>query len=226
MVDREIRGRTVYTVAVTGDGRLRTVDGRFYKRFGRTTLLMGAEEIGARLSAQARDLTPAGEPPRDEWLERHRAAARQALAQVGLTACFEVLLGPEPRLTPNPQQLLIRHAEASMIHTWGWPMGIVLNDERRPRPTADGIVAFVPASEKDGQRSFDYWALRSDGTFYTLRSYFEDERADPRSILYFNTRIVNIAEAFLYATCTGSLARPLTSCSGCGRDTMDWRVES
>lgn len=78
-------------------------------------------------------------------------------------------------------------------------MGIVLNDDRRPRIAADGIVASVPVSDEHGQRSFDYWALRSDGTFYTLRSYFEDERHEPGTVLYFNTRIVNITEAFLYA---------------------------
>lgn len=199
IADRAFRGKTVYTVSVIGDGRLRSVDGRFYKRVGRTTLQLGAEEIRARFRAEESVSAARGQPMRDEWLERHRAAARDGLSKVGLPGCFEILLRPEPGLSPTTQQALMRHAEASMIQTFGWPMGIVLHDERRPRPATDGIFASVPVTDDDAHKSYDYWALRSDGTFYTLRSYFEDDRGEPGTALYFNTRIVNVAEAFLYA---------------------------
>jgi hypothetical protein len=45
--------------------------------------------------------------------------------------------------------------------------------------------------------SYDYWALRSSGDFYLLQSLFEDDRHD--SVLFFNTRIVRVAEAFMFA---------------------------
>lgn len=45
--------------------------------------------------------------------------------------------------------------------------------------------------------SYDYWALRLDGAFYLRQSLFEDRR-DPEAI-FFNTRIVRVAEGFQLA---------------------------
>jgi hypothetical protein len=73
------------------------------------------------------------------------------------------------------------------------------HDDYKPRPTADGIRAEVAIPEKSlsGRPSYDYWALRSNGDFYLLQSLFEDQRAE--KMLFFNTRIVRIAESLLFA---------------------------
>jgi hypothetical protein len=41
------------------------------------------------------------------------------------------------------------------------------------------------------------WELRTNGDFYSALSLFEDQRGQPDA-LFFNTRIVRIAEAFLF----------------------------
>jgi hypothetical protein len=84
------------------------------------------------------------------------------------------------------------------VHTFGWPIAVVLDrrDEYRPRPTADGIVAEIALGGDDASRTtYDYWKLFRDGRFYTLLSLFEDERR-PGSI-FFDTRINRITESLL-----------------------------
>jgi hypothetical protein len=99
------------------------------------------------------------------------------------------------------QAELMQVADMAQIHTFGWPIGVVLHnrDEFRPKPKADGIVAEINAEDRStvGARKYDYWTIRKDGSFYLLKSLFEDTR-DPNSI-FFNTRIVRITEALLYA---------------------------
>jgi hypothetical protein len=99
------------------------------------------------------------------------------------------------------QPALLRAVDESQIHTFGWPIGIVLNREpHAPHPTADGVQAEViidgsgPVS--GGRTSYDYWNLRRTGDFYFLGSLFEDERADNR--LFFDTRIVRTTELLLF----------------------------
>src|SRR6185503_541807 len=75
-----------------------------------------------------------------------------------------------PKPTINARELLdaVRAAE---IHTFGWPIGIVMEqDEWRPRPVADGIQAMLSV---EGQ-SYDFWRLRTNGDYYLLSSLFED----------------------------------------------------
>lgn len=43
----------------------------------------------------------------------------------------------------------------------------------------------------------DYWAVRKNGDFYLLQSLFEDSRE--RNALFFNTRIVRVTEALMFA---------------------------
>jgi len=100
------------------------------------------------------------------------------------------LAGPKPQLSPRQ---LLDAVQKSEIHTFGWPIGIVLQaDEYRPRPTADGILAEVSAP---GQ-SYDLWAMRGNGDYYLLKSLFEDRRV-PESV-FFDTRIVRVTEALLF----------------------------
>jgi len=65
--------------------------------------------------------------------------------------------------------------------------------EGKPRPTSQGITAEI---REDGQ-SYDYWALRRSGDFYLLQSLFEDKEEIP-NLVFFETRIVRVAEAVLY----------------------------
>lgn len=101
----------------------------------------------------------------------------------------------------NKSQIeLLNAARKSQIRTFGWPIGVVLDnrEEYKPRPVAEGIRAEIAISKSalSGRSSYDYWALHNTGDFYLLQSLFEDDR-DPHSI-FFNSRIVRVTEAFLF----------------------------
>jgi len=69
-----------------------------------------------------------------------------------------------------------------------------------PRLGADGIVAEIAIENRS---SYDYWAIRRSGDFYSLSSLSED-RQRPGHV-FFNTRIVRATEALLY--CARLLSR-------------------
>jgi hypothetical protein len=126
-----------------------------------------------------------------DWLDRHSSASRAGLSKVGLTGLMEIrhaLSPPKPNVTPSE---LLQAARQAEIHTFGWPIGVVLDTDQRPRPVSDGILAEIPAPN-----SFDYWSLRRNGDFYLLKSLFED-RYRPECILY-DTRIIRVTEALLH----------------------------
>jgi hypothetical protein len=131
----------------------------------------------------------------EEWITAQRRVALQGLSATGKQAFMEVrfaLDAPKPNKT---QRELDEAAREAQVHTFGWPIGVYLEnrDEHRPRPRADGIVAEIAIEDKS---SYDYWAIRRNGDFYFLSSLFEDRR-DPTKI-FFNTRIVRVTEALLY----------------------------
>lgn len=129
-----------------------------------------------------------------QWLEKHRAAAMKGLAQSGRPGFMEVYHFCPSLSTTKDQSDLVTLADRAAIHTFGWPIGVVLlnRQEFRPRPTNDGIVAQLQTGH-----DYDYWTLTKDGTFYTLMSFFEDERS--KAVLFFDTRIVRTAEALLHS---------------------------
>ncbi|MBC7490457.1 MAG: toll/interleukin-1 receptor domain-containing protein [Glaciimonas sp.] len=94
---------------------------------------------------------------------------------------------------------LLNAVRASEIKTFGWPIGVLLEnrDEYKPRPFGDGIRAEISIAD-DGDTSYDYWAVRKSGDFYLLQSFFEDKRA--KNALFFNTRIVRVTESLLFAS--------------------------
>jgi len=98
----------------------------------------------------------------------------------------------------NKSQIeLLNAVRASQILTFGWPIAVLLENrpEYRPRPFGDGIRADLAFA---GHRtSYDYWAVRKNGDFYLLQSFFEDSRE--RNALFFNTRIVRVTEALMFA---------------------------
>jgi hypothetical protein len=98
----------------------------------------------------------------------------------------------------QPQDALLNAARNAAIHTFGWPIGIVLDkDDKRPRPTAEGIVAEIEATHRD-MRSYDYWTLTKHGDFYSLMDLFED--GIRKKTIFFDTRIVRTTETLLYCS--------------------------
>ncbi|HEX4384870.1 MAG TPA: hypothetical protein VH083_18055 [Myxococcales bacterium] len=90
---------------------------------------------------------------------------------------------------------LLRAAEETAIHTFGWPIGLVLHRaDATPHPTEDGIEAEIGTNTIDN--SYDYWRLGSNGDYYILKSLFEDGRSE-RRVIFFDTRVVRTAEVFL-----------------------------
>ena len=111
---------------------------------------------------------------------------------------MEIVSSIPPASIKPTQAELLNGARASMINTFGWPIGVVLDvEEHRPRPTGSGIRAEVEGSGWDDEKSYDLWELRTNGDFYLLASFFEDQQGHPDE-LFFNTRIVRITEAFMY----------------------------
>jgi hypothetical protein len=141
----------------------------------------------------------AAQPPEDaDWTKELHDISLTGLAGVERGGYMEVAAQLRPPGDWGQPQLLDAVRDAQ-IHTFGWPIGITLEnrDEYRPRPTSDGIVAEIAISEDAMNRtSYDYWKLFRDGRFYTMLSLFEDERAPDR--LWFDTRINRITEALLF----------------------------
>lgn len=136
----------------------------------------------------------------DAWFEVERAAAMRGLEALKLTAGMEVRFALHSPLNKSQVELL-NAVRKSQIETFGWPIGIILDNkaEHTPRPFADGIRAEVSIA-KDAlyeRESYDYWSLRRTGDFYLLQSLFEDMRSEKQ--VFFNTRIVRATEALLFA---------------------------
>jgi hypothetical protein len=131
----------------------------------------------------------------DWFLGEHRKAIG-SFNKMSLTGQMELRSGILHPLLKSQIELLaaMKHSE---IRTFGWPIGIILEnrEEFRPRPHADGIKAEVSISERD-RTSFDYWALRSSGDFFLLQSLFEDMRR-PKAI-FVDTRIVRVTECLMF----------------------------
>lgn len=162
----------------------------------RTELTKRIKRRAAIVQSNARDVE---RPPEDsEWSSELHNKGLAALAGIERTGYMEVIAQLRPAGTWSQPALLdaVRDAE---VHTFGWPIGVTLDnrDEYRPRPTADGIVAEVAISNDGmGRTSYDLWKLFRDGRFYTILSLFEDERR-PNTI-FFDTRTVRVTEALLF----------------------------
>lgn len=138
-----------------------------------------------------------GEP----WFENERAVADKGLADIGLEGCMELRFGLHDQLSKSQLELL-NAVRKSEIHTFGWPIGVTLEnrDEFKPRPYGDGIRAEISIAKESlsGRQSYDYWAARRNGDFYLLQSLFEDMRGEKQ--IFFNTRIIRVAEALMFAS--------------------------
>jgi len=146
-----------------------------------------------RLKAAAKRITEV--KINTNWVERHRERAKKSASTQGIHTLWEIsssIGNPDINAT---QAELLSSARSSEIKTFGWPIGVMLEnrDEYRPRPTGDGIIANINIGDRE---SFDYWSWNNVGDFYLLKSIFEDRRNS--GAIFFNTRIVRTTEALLY----------------------------
>lgn len=135
------------------------------------------------------------------WFQKQKTAAQKGITQTNLSASMEVRFALEAATDKSPKQLLDA-VQNSEIKTFGWPIGVTLQsrEEYRPRPTQDGIKAEVSITrdQTSGRVSYDYWAMTRQGDFFLLQSLFEDMRGE--NLIFFNTRIVRVTEALLFAS--------------------------
>ena len=132
----------------------------------------------------------------ENWIEKHRVVAKEGLKKIEKTGFMEVCFALSEVKPNRLQRELLEAAQQAQIHTFGWPIGIVMTrEEYRPRPGTDGIVAEITIVN-DIQNTYDYWALRANGDFYLLKSLFEDEKES--GSVFFDTRIIRITETLMY----------------------------
>lgn len=137
----------------------------------------------------------------DDWFVKQAEVAATGLRKLGISGSMELRFALHDSI--NKSQLdLLNAVQQSEIQTFGWPIGVTLDnrDEFRPRPVTDGIVAEIAYQEKStslSERSYDYWALRNNGDFYLLQDLFEDQRTQNK--IFFNTRIVRVTESLMFA---------------------------
>jgi hypothetical protein len=153
--------------------------------------------------AGASGATAAGLPIlSDEWFSAQHKTATGGFTHLNigiddrLKGAMEVRFGLHNGLNKSQVELL-NAVRASQVHTFGWPIAVLLENrpECRPRPSGDGIRAELAFA--DDRHSYDYWAVRKSGDFYLLQSFFEDTRE--KNALFFNTRIVRVTEALMFA---------------------------
>jgi hypothetical protein len=134
-----------------------------------------------------------GEAPGDShWIGSHEKKASAGLKKFGRVGFMEASFRITGGLPCTSQSELVRSAERAAIHAFGWPIGIVLHNENRPKPMSEGIVAEIGGPDS----SYDYWALRTNGDFFFLGNLFEDERS--KDAIWFYTRVMRATETFLW----------------------------
>lgn len=130
------------------------------------------------------------------WIDEHRPIARKNASLKSIKTLWEITATSSRDFRDVSQVDLLAAARKSEIRTFGWPIGVSLDnrDEYRPRSTQTGILAEINIEED--RKSYDYWAWTTSGDFYLLKSLFEEERSDDS--IFFNTRIVRTTEAVMY----------------------------
>jgi len=166
-------------------------------------LVQFKDELETRVRRRMATLTPKipslVSPWDNEWISKHKEAAFSGLEQFGKSEFMEIRMTLLEDFNLNVAQGdLLTAANNAQIHTFGWPLGVILNDnEYHPKPTVDGIVAKISLEDEGRDKgSYDYWTIRKDGSFYLLKSLFEDRKP---GYIFYDTRIIRITEALLYA---------------------------
>jgi hypothetical protein len=132
-------------------------------------------------------ITLSGTPLLDEaWFANNGQAANTGLSGLNFKASLELRVGLHSPVNESQIELL-NAVRKSQIRTFGWPIGVLLEnrEQYKPRPVGDGIRAeiAVPEMELTSHPSYDYWAIRRTGDFFLLQSLFEDDR-QPNSIFF------------------------------------------
>ncbi len=129
------------------------------------------------------------------WISAQNARASADFINGGFPGALTVWFALDEKVDSNQKELM-RAAREAQLHGFGWPIGIVLEDEAsRPRPTPEGIMAQVKGSAP----SYDYWSIKKNGDFFLLKNLFEDEqRPDKPGFIFVGARIVRTAEIVLY----------------------------
>jgi len=153
------------------------------------------KRVRRRMATLPSKITSLVSPWDNEWISKHKEVALTGLEQYGKSKFMEIRMTLLEDLNLNiAQGDLLTATNNAQIYTFGWPLGIVCSDSKhRPKPTTDGIIAKI--NIEDGKH-YDYWTIRKDGSFYLLKSLFEDRQ--PGHIFY-DTRVYQITEALLYA---------------------------
>lgn len=144
-------------------------------------------------SAPAQESAPAARPAADEaWIDEKRSAAEAALKKLMAKGYMEASFFLSTPLEAIPSPRLFYAAQAAQVPGTGWPIGAVVGTgtESRPRPTPDGLVTEIVDK---ATKSYDYWSLRSDGSFYFFRNLEEE----PEYLLT-DDRVSRVAELLLY----------------------------
>ncbi|MFX0185470.1 MAG: hypothetical protein ACFE95_20495 [Candidatus Hodarchaeota archaeon] len=154
-----------------------------------------AKRIKRRMAVQAKSAEEAYETPwNQEWLSTHIEDAWHGwdrAKKMGFMDIRFALDHPKPEKSRNE---LLEATRASEIKTFGWPIApFMTRDEYKPRPRVDGIMAQILTDDL----RYVYWAINRDSDFYLLKTIFEDDIGDRKKI-FFNTRIVRVAETLLY----------------------------
>ncbi len=145
-------------------------------------------------------LTTSGEQVlEDQWFKNNYAVADKSLTKIGLKGTMELRFALHDPIGKSQIELL-NAVKKSEIRTFGWPIGVTLEnrDDCRPRPMADGIVAEIAIGDSifSERPTYDYWALRTNGDFFLIQSLFEDYRTENK--IFFNTRIVRVTESIMF----------------------------
>jgi len=138
------------------------------------------------------------------WFDNHQDKSFAKLQSIGIRGFMETkiyLLNSKLNISKT---ILNDVSKKSQIHTFGWPIAVHIEREGcYPRPDAEGITAEIVINEEYLSRAqekqkfrYDYWSLKQDGSFYLLKSLFEDVRKP--NYLFFNTRTIRITELLMY----------------------------
>src|SRR5438045_702565 len=77
------------------------------------------------------------------WVERHRNRALAGFDKTDRKGTTEIIFYSPNAVINRPQDALLQAARVAIAPNVSWPVGIVLDDDNRPRPTSEGIVAEV-----------------------------------------------------------------------------------
>ena len=128
------------------------------------------------------------------WCQSERREAIKGLAATSKTDYYAVCASIDPPLAVERQKDLVTAVRDSNIETFGWPIGVVVPGQGAPHPTVEGIAASTTWEERS---TYDCWTLTRSGRFHLLRALSEDALGSPES-LFFNTRVVRVAETVLF----------------------------